>query len=138
MPQHLMPLWSLSGSEAGLMASAFAFGYMLAVPLLTTLTDRVDARGILLAGSALSALATLAFGALADGLGRQLRFGGSQASALPVPICQASRRAPTACPPGDASRSITLYTSSFSFGVGISFLVSQLVADSSDGAWPSW
>ena len=81
------------------MASAFAFGYMLAVPLLTTLTDRVDARGILLAGSALSALATLAFGALADGLGRQLRFGGSQASALPVPICQASRRAPTACLP---------------------------------------
>ena len=32
-------------------------------------------------------------------------------------------------PPGDASRSITLYTSSFSFGVGISFLASQLLAE---------
>jgi predicted MFS family arabinose efflux permease len=32
-------------------------------------------------------------------------------------------------PPGDASRSVTLYTSSFSVGVGLSFLVSQLVAD---------
>jgi len=44
MPQHLMPLWTLSGTQAGMMASAFAFGYMLAVPLLTTLTDRIDAR----------------------------------------------------------------------------------------------
>jgi predicted MFS family arabinose efflux permease len=31
---------------------------------------------------------------------------------------------------GDSSRAVTLYTSSFSFGVGLSFLVSQLVADS--------
>ena len=32
-------------------------------------------------------------------------------------------------PSGDSSRSVTLYTSSFSVGVGLSFLVSQLVAD---------
>ena len=32
-------------------------------------------------------------------------------------------------PAGDVSRSVTLYTSSFSVGVGLSFLVSQLVAD---------
>src|SRR5437879_11327956 len=30
---------------------------------------------------------------------------------------------------GDSSRAITLYTSRFSFGVGLSFLVSQLVAE---------
>src|SRR5713101_2827576 len=68
MAQHLMPLWGLSGAQAGLMASAYAFGYMLAVPLLTTLTDRIDARLILLVGSAASGLATLAFGLFADGL----------------------------------------------------------------------
>jgi predicted MFS family arabinose efflux permease len=33
------------------MASAFAFGYIVAVPVLTALTDRVDARNILLVGS---------------------------------------------------------------------------------------
>src|SRR5438128_12622339 len=68
MAQHLMPLWNLSASEAGLMASAYAFGYMLAVPVLTALTDRMDARGILLGGSLLSALATIAFGLFADSL----------------------------------------------------------------------
>ena len=50
------------------MASALAFGYMLAVPVLTTLTDRIDARFILLAGSTLSGLATVSFGIFADGL----------------------------------------------------------------------
>src|SRR6266446_6813237 len=68
MAQHLMPLWSLSAAQAGLMAGAYAFGYMLAVPVLTALTDRVDARGILLAGSAVSGIATIAFGLFADGL----------------------------------------------------------------------
>jgi len=33
-------------------------------------------------------------------------------------------------PPGESSRSVTLYTSSFSVGVGLSFLVAQLVAES--------
>src|SRR5262249_62075810 len=52
MAQHLMPLWGLSAAQAGLMASAYGFGYMVAVPVLTTLADRIDARYILLAGSA--------------------------------------------------------------------------------------
>ena len=42
MAQHLMPLWGLSGAEAGLMAASYAFGYMLAVPILTTLTAAVS------------------------------------------------------------------------------------------------
>ena len=68
MAQHLIPLWSLTASDAGFMASAYALGYMLTVPVLTALTDRVDARLVLLVGSALSGLAALAFGFWADGL----------------------------------------------------------------------
>ncbi len=129
MPQHLMPLWSLSGSEAGLMASAFALGYMLAVPVLTTLTDRIDARNILFVGSAVSALATFAFGVLADGLWSAsaiwfvagLGFAGAY---MPGLKALTDRLAP-----GDMSRSVTFYTASFSLGVGLSFLVAQLVAE---------
>src|SRR5438067_43699 len=40
MAQYLMPLWNLSASQAGLMASAYAFGYMLAVPVLTPFQPR--------------------------------------------------------------------------------------------------
>ena len=37
--------------------------------------------------------------------------------------------------PGDKSRSVTLYTSSFSFGVGISYLVAQVAADFLGWRW---
>jgi predicted MFS family arabinose efflux permease len=48
----------IEAGEAGLMASSFAVGYMLAVPVLTALTHRVDARLVLLVGSLVSGLAT--------------------------------------------------------------------------------
>src|SRR5258708_15809942 len=50
MAQHLMPLWHLSAARAGLMASAYAFGYMLAVSVLPPLTPPVDARWWLAGG----------------------------------------------------------------------------------------
>src|SRR6185437_16083744 len=52
----LIPEWHLSGAQAGLLAGSGAAGYMLTVPVLATLTDRIDARKILIAGSAVSAL----------------------------------------------------------------------------------
>jgi predicted MFS family arabinose efflux permease len=129
LAQHLMPAWGLSAAEGGLLASGFAFGYMVAVPVLTTLTDRIDARLVLLCGSVVSGLATIAFGLLATGFWSGLiiwslaglGFAGAYMPGLKALIDR--------LPAGDTSRAVTLYTSSFSLGVGISFLVAQLVAD---------
>ena len=129
MAQHLMPLWGLGGAEAGLMASAYAFGYMLAVPVLTTLTDRVDARLILLAGSTASGLATIAFGLFADGLWSAAALWGLAGIGFAGAYMPGLKALADRLPPGDKSRSLTLYTASFSVGVGLSFLVSQLTAD---------
>jgi predicted MFS family arabinose efflux permease len=129
MAQHLIPLWGLSATQAGLMASAYAFGYMLAVPVLTTLTDRIDARWILLGGSAFSGFATLAFGLFADGLLSAALLWGLAGIGFAGAYMPGLKALIDRLPPGDASRSVTLYTSSFSVGVGLSFLVAQLVAD---------
>jgi predicted MFS family arabinose efflux permease len=129
MAQHLMPLWGLSAAEAGLMASAYAFGYMLAVPVLTTLTDRVDARRILTIGSAVSGFATIAFGLVANGLLSASLLWGLAGVGFAGAYMPGLKALTDRLPPGDTSRSVTLYTSSFSVGVGLSFLVSQLVAD---------
>ena len=40
----MMPLWGLTNSEAGWITAAFYGTYLLAVPILVTLTDRIDAR----------------------------------------------------------------------------------------------
>jgi predicted MFS family arabinose efflux permease len=125
----LIPEWHLTGAQAGLLAGSGAAGYMLAVPLLATLTDRIDARKILIAGSALSALGTLLFGLFASSLWsgaccNAIAGVGFAGAYMPGLKALTDRLAP-----GDSSRAITLYTSSFSFGVGLSFLVSQLVAE---------
>jgi predicted MFS family arabinose efflux permease len=111
------------------MASAYAFGYMLAVPVLTTLTDRIDARRVLVAGSAFSGLATALFGLTADGLWSATLIWALAGIGFAGAYMPGLKALSDRLPLGDSSRSITLYTGSFSIGVGLSFLVSQLVAD---------
>lgn len=129
MAQHLIPAWGLSASEAGIMASAYSIGYMLAVPALTALTDRIDARLILIFGSAVMGAGTIAFGLAADGF-----LSASILWALAGIGCAGAympglRALTDRLGPGDHSRSITLYTACFSLGVGLSFLTVQLLAD---------
>ncbi len=125
----LIPEWHLTGAQAGLLAGSGAAGYMLAVPLLATLTDRIDARKILIAGSALSALGTLLFGLFASGLWSGACFNAIAGVGFAGAYMPGLKALTDRLAPGDSSRAITLYTSSFSFGVGLSFLVSQLVAE---------
>ena len=126
----LIPEWQLSGAQAGLLAGSGAAGYMLAVPVLATLTDRIDARKILIAGSAVSALGTLLFGLFATGLWSGALFNAIAGIGFAGAYMPGLKALTDRLAPGDSSRAITFYTSSFSFGVGLSFLVSQLVADS--------
>jgi len=64
---ELLGRWSLTNSEAGWITSAFYAAYMCAVPVLVTLTDRIDAKRVYLFGVGCTTIAHLAFGAFADG-----------------------------------------------------------------------
>jgi predicted MFS family arabinose efflux permease len=129
LAQHLMPAWGLSAAEGGLMASAYAFGYMLAVPVLTTLTDRIDARLVLLWGSIVSGLATVAFGVFAQGFWSATAIWSVAGLGFAGAYMPGLKALTDRLPAGDTSRAVTLYTSSFSVGVGLSFLVAQVIAD---------
>ena len=130
MVAHLIPLWGLTNAQAGLMAAAYGVGYMVAVPFLTALTDRCDGRLVLLSGSLFSALATWGFGLLADGLASACLLWGLAGIGFAGAYMPGLRALIDRLDGLETSRSVTLYTSSFSIGVGLSFLVSQLVADS--------
>ncbi len=125
----LIPEWQLSGAQAGALAGAGAAGYMLAVPVLATLTDRIDARKILIVGSAVSALGTLLFGMFATGLWSGVLFNAVAGVGFAGAYMPGLKALTDRLAPGDSSRAITLYTSSFSLGVGLSFLVAQLAAE---------
>jgi predicted MFS family arabinose efflux permease len=59
--------WHLTNSEAGWITGLFYAAYTLAVPVLVTLTDRVDPRAVYLSGVGLTVLSHAGFAALADG-----------------------------------------------------------------------
>ena len=125
----LIPEWHLSGAQAGLLAGSGAAGYMLTVPVLATLTDRIDARKILIAGSVVSALGTLLFGLFATGLWSGVLFNAMAGAGFAGAYMPGLKALTDRLASGDSSRAVTLYTSSFSLGVSLSFLVSQLVAE---------
>jgi predicted MFS family arabinose efflux permease len=135
LAQHLMPAWGLSAAEGGLMASGYAFGYMIAVPILTTLTDRIDARLVLLCGSIFSGLATIAFGMFAQGFWSGTAIWSLAGLGFAGAYMPGLKALTDRLPSGDTSRAVTLYTSSFSLGVGLSFLVAQVIADR--WGWPA-
>jgi predicted MFS family arabinose efflux permease len=128
MPSHLIPEWGLSYSDGGLMAASYAAGYMLAVPVLTTLTDRIDARWILFWGSLVSGVSTVLFGLFAQGLASAIALWGLAGIGFAGAYMPGLKALTDRLDPGDSSRSVTLYTASFSVGVGLSFLVCQFIA----------
>ena len=135
MVQHLMPVWGMSSTQAGLLAAAYACGYMVAVPGLTALTDRLDARRILFWGSLCSALSTLAFACFANSWWSGMVFWAMAGASFAGAYMPGLRALTDRLGQADASRSITLYTASYSMGVGFSFLVSQLLAQSCGWRW---
>ena len=63
----LLARWELTYGEAGWITAAFYAVYILAVPVLVTLTDRIDAKLVYLIGVAMTVAGHLLFGLLADG-----------------------------------------------------------------------
>ena len=63
----MIPLWGLSNSEAGWITAIFYGAYVSAVPVLVTLTDRVDPKRVYLFGVACTVTGHLLFGLLAEG-----------------------------------------------------------------------
>src|SRR5882724_2903335 len=66
--------WALSKTEAGWLVGIFFAAYVVMVPILVALTDRVPARRVYLVGTCLTTLAHLGFALVADGFWSGLVF----------------------------------------------------------------
>src|SRR4029450_2335544 len=70
----LIAVWSLSNTEAGWISGIYYAAYTLVVPLLSSLTDRVDPKRVYLASVALTAIAFAGFAWIATGFWSALAF----------------------------------------------------------------
>ena len=120
--------WDLSNTTSGWIASAYYGGYMLAVPVLASLTDRFDARRVWLSAISLAALGAIGFGAFAQGpltavICQAIAGAGLAGTYMPGLKVMADRIPGTLHP-----RLVAFYTTSFSLGSsGSYFLVGQLI-----------
>ena len=123
LPQFIAT-WSLSNAEAGWLAGMISGGYMVGVLPLVALTDRIPARTIFLVCSALSALSSFGI-ALSDGLPPALVWRGVGGIALAGMYMPGLRALTDGMAGARRARAAAWYTSSFTLGSSLSFLLGQ-------------
>ncbi len=127
LPQ-LQAQWQLSGTEAGAIGGSYFAGYMVAVPFLSGLTDRIDARRVYVGACVLAAVGHFGFALIAQGtLSACLlqAIGGAGLAGTYMPGLKAlTDRVGGARQP----RYIAFYTSTFGIGAAVSYALSGWLA----------
>ncbi len=129
LPQLIVE-WSLTSTEAGWLGGIYFAGYVATVPVLASLTDRLDARRIYLLSALVGAASSCAFAFLADGLASAIAFRFLTGAGLAGVYVPGLKALTDALPRQVESRAVTYYTAVFALGTAGSFLVSGEVAGS--------
>jgi MFS family permease len=119
--------WELNNTQAGLVGGAFFGGYMIAVPLLVGLTDRIAARRIYLVGCALLATGAAGFAAVANGVITASVFQAVAGAGLAGTYMPGLRELSDRVSGPKQSRAIAFYTSTFGIGTSLSLVLTDLV-----------
>ena len=120
--------WGLSNTAAGFVGGVLFLGYVVAVPVLTSLTDRIDARRVYLVSCLIAASGSAAFAIFADGfigaLVAQALFGIGFAGVYMPGLKAMSDRIDETL----QSRATALYTSLSGFGLAGSYFLTGVVS----------
>lgn len=121
--------WGLSNTSAGWISGVYFAGYAAAVPVLSALTDKIDARRIILFGLLMSMIAPIGFSYTATGLISASLWWGLQGvgfAGMYMPGLKALNERVT-----DELRdhAAAVFTATFTVGVSISFSLTGLLAE---------
>jgi MFS family permease len=121
--------WGLTNTEAGWIGGIYFAGYVAAVPVLVTLTDRIDARAVLLGSLALGMLAALGYAAFADGFWTALAFRTLQGIGLAGTYMPGLKVLSDRTEGPRQSRYVSFYTASYGIGTALSYWLAGAVAE---------
>jgi MFS family permease len=128
----LQQQWSLSNTMSGWISSSYYGGYMLAVPVLASLTDRFDARSVWLAATALGGAAAIGFGSFADGVWSAALFQALAGASLAGTYMPGLKLMDDRIPGPLHPRQVAFYTTSFTLGSSGSYFVVGKLAEMFD------
>ena len=117
----LQSAWHMSNATAGWLSGAFFGGYVLAVPFLTAITDRIDARYIIILGAALSAAALVGLAFLATGFWSALPWRVIAGAGLAGCYMPGLKVLTDRLPKARRARGVAFYTACFSGGTAASY-----------------
>jgi len=137
LPQ-LQREWGLSNSEAGAISGFLFAGYMVSVPVLTSLTDRMDTRRIYLGACIIGSIGAAIFALYGQGFW-SAAFAQFLIGAALGGTYMPGLKALTDHLEGSAqSRATAFYTASFGIGSTISILVAGKIGATLDWHWAFW
>jgi len=119
----LQQAWGMSNTEAGIVSGAYFGGYMLAVPLLTALTDRLDARHIYIFACVLAAVGSFGFAFAAQGFISAALFQAFVGAGLAGTYMPGLKILSDHVQGPAQSRYVSFYTTSFTLGASASFIL---------------
>ncbi len=129
----LLPLfmteWKLSDSDAGWISGIFYAGYLSAVPVLVSLTDRISPRRVYLVSCAIAALANFGFALAADGFWNAMVFRALAGVGLAGTYMPGLKLLTDHVQGPGQSRMLAFYTSGFSIGSSVSLLMAGITAE---------
>ena len=117
----LQPEWHMSNAMAGWLSGAFFGGYVLVVPFLTAMTDRVDARYVFILGAVLSAGGLVGLAFLATGFWSALPWRVIAGAGLAGTYMPGLKVLTDRLPEARQARAVAFYTASFSIGTAVSY-----------------
>lgn len=124
---ELRDLWDLNNTEAGWIGAAYFVGYTICVPVLTSLTDRIDPKRIYIVGAVLLFIGCTSFGLLADDLTTALIFHAIAGAGLAGTYMPGLKGLVDHVDDKYQSRASAFYTASFGFGAAFSYPFSEFV-----------
>ena len=116
--------WGLTNTEAGLISGIYFGANALAVGVLVSLTDRIDARLIYMGGAGLAALGSAGFALAAEGFWTALAFRAVAGVGLAGTYMPGLRALADRYEGLHQPRAVAFYTGTFSLGTALSFLIS--------------
>ncbi len=126
--------WSLGNAEIGIVEGAFNIGYVVAVPILVTWTDRRDPRTIYLAATALGIAASLGLAVLARDLTSAALFRCFAGIALAGTYMPGLKILTDTLTGPKQSRWLAFYTASFSLGASASTAATGAIGHAMDAS----
>jgi len=127
--------WRLSNTEAGWISGVYFAGYVGAVPLLASLTDRIDPRRVLAFSLVLGGAASVGFALWADGFWAALAFRTLHGIGLAGTYMPALKALSDRVEGPRQSRYVSFYTSSFGIGASLSFVLAGWAAEALGWRW---